>query len=170
VLRKLAFTILLFSSFSYAEIIDIPNCGTVNNIAIPCWRDYLRKNEGDESLPFYPYAKRPNGCSVLNSRPGESDIFVIKGDVYNFKSACDAHDLCYYTLNSKADDCNQMFLGKMITECHNSGSNKTRRFCVDRARVFFDAVESSKVFVHHYSQNNEIEYLQRAQEYISEQD
>lgn len=150
-----------------AQSLENLDCGSVNNISIPCWRDYLRKNEGDESLPFYPFAKRPNGCSVLNTRPGESDIFVIKGDVYNFKEACDAHDLCYYTPNSRADDCNQMFLEKMITECHNSGSSKTRHFCIDRAKVFFDAVESSKVFVHRYSQKNEFEYLQRVQDYIS---
>jgi hypothetical protein len=62
------FQAFLFSSEQPAMAQD---CGSKDGYSLPCWRDFLDSGEGDESLPLYPYAKRPNGCSIEGGRPGE---------------------------------------------------------------------------------------------------
>ena len=166
-LREAVFIFLtIFSAVSFSAY-EVEDCGSVNGISIPCWRTYLRRNEGDESLPFYPYAKRPNGCSLLNQMPGKSDEFTIKKDTYNFKEACNTHDRCYYTLNSDQHECNQSLLANMNMACTQSGSVDTRIWCFDRAKVFYDAVESFSPIVHRYSQFLENSYLSRVEKYLS---
>lgn len=83
------------------------DCGSVNGIMLPCWDDYLGDGEAGESLPYYPYAKRPNGCSVPGSVPGAHDTINLFGITISFTGVCNAHDRCYYTLGTNARDCNQ---------------------------------------------------------------
>lgn len=149
-------------SMVHAEQLD---CGEYNGIKLPCWKRYLRKNEGSESLPFFPYAKRPNGCSVLNLPPGTMDTFEILDDTFSFKDACDNHDACYYTLRSDRAICNTIFLEKMTAECSH-GSNITRPLCLARANTFHDAVVASSAIVHAYSQSLQIDYFKQVEIFI----
>ena len=63
----------------------------------------------------FPYAQGPDGCSGPN-RPEE--VRDTWGPV-NFTPACQAHDICYYTLGSSSRDCNDRFLKNLDQACHH---------------------------------------------------
>lgn len=157
---KILMALIGFSVFAQMD------CGSKDGFQLPCWETYLRHNESEESLPFYPYAKRPNGCSFLNQRPGESDEIIVGNDTYSFKSACNFHDSCYYSLKSDEHSCNKKFLSKMHQACLDSGSDETRFWCFARAKMFFEAVEKSSPVVFRYSQAIQWHYLHRVEKYI----
>jgi len=135
------------------------DCGEFHGIKLPCWKNFLGVNESIESLPYYPYVKRPNGCSVFIKRPGTEDEFEVEGDKYNFKSACNTHDKCYYKLGSNPQKCNHAFLDNMIKNCDENGSNETRPTCYHRANLFYKAVQAAKVIAFNHAQNLEAKYL-----------
>ena len=63
----------------------------------------------------HPYAKKPDGCSGYQSPKEVRDTW---GKV-SFKSACDTHDRCYYTLKSSWKKCNKNFAGDLAKACRN---------------------------------------------------
>jgi hypothetical protein len=65
-------------------------CGSVDGISLPCWEEYLGDGEGNESLPDYPYAKRPNGCSVPGAIPGANDTITVFFIEIGFTDICNA--------------------------------------------------------------------------------
>ena len=96
-----AFLICCTYGAAYAQ-----SCGSADGIELPCWKDFLDRGEGDESLPDYPYAKRPNGCSIPYIVPGSQDNFASLGYDFSFRSACNTNDICYYTLGTSPEICN----------------------------------------------------------------
>lgn len=162
--KSLIFILSAYTCTSFATTTD---CGAVNGIAIPCWRTYILGKGGDESLPYYPYGRRPNGCSIIIKKPGQVDEFKIKNDVYSFKKACDAHDRCFYTPNSEARVCNHILLEKMNKACAESGSDETRFWCYERAGVFYNTVEVAAPIAHTYSQTIENLYLEKVRKYLA---
>lgn len=161
---KIIICLFLCSLFSFANAEQM-DCGEYDGIKLPCWKKYLRKNEGEESLPYFPYAKRPNGCSVLNLPPGTMDTFEIFDDLFSFKDSCVQHDACYYTLHSDPAICNKFFLENMTLECSH-GTKVTRPLCMARAKTFHNAVLLSSSIVHAYSQSLQIDYLDQVGKYI----
>jgi hypothetical protein len=163
-LNILTFLLITLSPHLFAQGTPT-DCGEYKGVSIPCWRDYLRNNEGDESLPYFPYAKRANGCSVLNYKPGKADIFHADGEIYNFKMSCDWHDTCYYSLDSDREICNENFINLLAREC-NHGTSEASALCMKRANTFYQAAKSASLVVHTYSQTLEKLYLKRAYEYV----
>ena len=97
------------------------SCGTMHGVDLPCYTDYLDANEGPESLPNYPYAKSPNGCSIPEYKPGEWDAWRLtyKGFGFNisFRKACIKHDTCYYTPGTSPNQCNTQFHHDLNVAC-----------------------------------------------------
>ena len=100
------------------------DCGKLNGVSLPCYRNLLSRNEGEESLPFYPYAKRENGCSIPPAKPGANDTIRMASININFTDICNKHDRCYYTVGTRAlQDCNIPFYNKMRARCEREISN-----------------------------------------------
>lgn len=103
------------------------DCGTIKGIEIPCWDSYLESEapwfEGSESLPYYPYAKRPNGCSIPGAKPGANDSINILNINISFRDICDKHDKCYYTLGTTPWECNKPFEERLRARCEREISN-----------------------------------------------
>jgi hypothetical protein len=166
-------------------------CGSKDGIRIPCTKDYLDKSvgglavEGLESYPLYPYAKRPNGCSIEGTKPGSLDNFASLGHNYSFREACNQHDACYYTLGESPERCNSRFAENLANACTrgvqgrirwndvlSSGTLRSKAFmyCIQRARVVGSAVVAGGLpFPNNWfdrAQANQRNYLARVNEYV----
>lgn len=176
---KMALVFAIFSCFSMAHALDSGDiaeltppavveeisCGEFQGVKLPCWTDFKRSNEGDESLPFFPYAKRPNGCTVFNYRPGEMDTFEARGEHFSFKEACDNHDKCYYTLGSLRNECNKAFYEDLSKECSH-GNETSKPACMRRASIFYNGVSLAASIVHTNSQERQQAYIERVMKYV----
>jgi len=175
----------LFISTSFLLLIEpvkAQDCGSKNGISIPCWDDFKDSDEGSESLPFYPYAKRPNGCSIPGGRPGEYDNFGSLGYDFSFREPCNNHDRCYYTLGTDAHDCNTRYRAELFQVCHNGASQalKPQDFltggasraaainnCLTRADFMSQAVFAAQQRYHTEAQNTQADYLRAVNNYIA---
>jgi len=164
------FSSLLLSSFLFCSLYlqaqENLDCGSVDGVELPCWREFLGHNEADESLPYYPYVKRPNGCSLYFFPPGSYDAFKTKNQHYSFKNACMSHDRCYYQLDSKARICNENFRLDLKSECLKAPSILEFNYCQKRAEVFYRAVVLFSRISHDYAQELTRAYLQKVDEYL----
>ena len=88
----------------------------------------------------HPYAKKPDGCSGINSPKEVRDTW---GPV-NFTKACNEHDKCYYTEGSKAKDCNSEFLTNLLVACAQAKikDRKVRAACTVLATSYAAGVEA----------------------------
>lgn len=73
-----------------------------------------------------PYAQMPDGCSSWSDNPEQ--VRDSWGPV-NFRTECDKHDRCYYTLGSSANDCNNDFIKNLKRACDN-GLTREVKVCV----------------------------------------
>jgi hypothetical protein len=176
--------LILTSSLFLTEPVKAQDCGSKNGIAIPCWDDFKESDEGNESLPFYPYAKRANGCSIPGGRPGEYDNFGSLGYNFSFREPCNNHDRCYYTLGTDANDCNTRYRAELFQVCHNGASQplKPQDFltggtsraaainnCLTRADFMSQAVFAAQQKYHPEAQNTQADYLRAVNNYIANQ-
>ena len=60
-----------------------------------------------------------NGCSIPFTAPGSYDNFLSLGYDFSFRNACDAHDMCYYTLGSSPEACNVDYINNLNDICYN---------------------------------------------------
>lgn len=171
----------LFPLLAHAE-----TCGKSQGISIPCWRTYLNGGnfptpaDGDESLPFFPYAKRPNGCSIPGGPPGSMDDmeFTYNGIGYkvSFREVCNAHDRCYYSPNNPgASVCNTAFAKGLVKVCTDGlktidgtivGLAGPARMCRSRADIIIAATVATQDTFYKAAQENERLYLSRVEEYV----
>lgn len=157
-------------------------CGSVNGIAIPCWNDFLGDKEGDESLPLYPYAKRPNGCSIPGFIPGKLDSFIYSDYQFNFRDVCIQHDYCYYTLGTDAQVCNEDYAIGLKRECErgytyplssadflSAGAIRLAaiQHCHAQAGTMITAVFTSQYIFHADAQEMQRTYLGWVQAYVN---
>lgn len=68
---------------------------------------------------LYPYASRPDGCSA----EGLQDLYNQSNDISDdnewLGKVCNAHDQCYYTQGTTAQECNAQFIVEMVDACNN---------------------------------------------------
>jgi hypothetical protein len=177
------FEVFLFASEQPAKAQD---CGSKDGYGLPCWRDFLDSGEGDETLPLYPYAKRPNGCSIPGGRPGEYDNFGSLGYDFSFRDVCNRHDRCYYTLGTIGIQCNNDFTQGLFKVCKDGASQRLRpqdiltggasraiaiENCLRRAEWMSQAVVTGGLpfpgNYHQEAQNKQRRYLNKVGEFIA---
>lgn len=161
---------------------SLADCGRLNGILLPCYRDLLSGHEGNESLPLYPYAKRENGCSIPGAKPGANDTVSIASINISFTDICNKHDRCYYTLGTRAlHDCNSPFEKEMRARCEREISNhaftaadlvtfgSTRAgvlaICYAKAEAMAQATAGTSDRYHTEAQRNQEAYLEKIKMY-----
>ena len=169
-----AFSILMLPQAAKAQ-----DCGTKDGISLPCWRNYVGSGEGDESLPLYPYAKRPNGCSIPEGRPGEYDNFGSLGYDFSFTDVCNDHDRCYYTFGTTPSQCNLAYKRDLLKVCRDGifqrltpqdiltvGASRQAAVsnCLSRAETMSTAVIAAQSKYHSEAQSIQKAYLARVDE------
>lgn len=157
-------------------------CGTLDGITLPCYFDYLEGEEGRESLPYWPYAKRPNGCSIPGAKPGEYDNALSYGYDFSFKKPCDEHDICYYTLGTDPTTCNEAFEKGLLRVCEEGSRQPLKPWdiitfgqdrrnatanCYLRADFMTIAVKQYQDEYHSKAQFFQRDYKERAEAYAS---
>jgi hypothetical protein len=179
---------LVFSNISFGgDFPTVPgDCGSFPGVGTfgigyeaPCYTDFLEENDSVEtSRPYYPYAKRPNGCSMPGSKPGEYDSFDHAGIEFSFTEPCNTHDRCYYNpdSNTSAENCNATFWTDLMSECGKAwtadlsiadilsgGSIRTVAYagCIASATSITVIVESAAFQVFEKARASEAEYLRR---------
>jgi hypothetical protein len=87
----------------------------------------IKENGDTTHAALYPYAHRPNGCSIPEKT---LDLFTdVELDLINrdgatgFKSSCDEHDKCYYDTSKDVDTCNRDFTGRLKESCRIYAGN-----------------------------------------------
>ena len=74
---------------------------------------------------FYPYAKKPDGCTT----DGLEDLYrqsnKISDDNKWLTEACNEHDRCYSTIGTTSQECNSQFIVSAIDACNDITSEKT---------------------------------------------
>mmetsp|Transcript_16332 Transcript_16332/g.39186 ORF Transcript_16332/g.39186 Transcript_16332/m.39186 type:complete len:149 (-) Transcript_16332:1539-1985(-) len=84
----------------------------------------------------------PNGCPTgVPSSLGSAD----------FTLACQKHFICYYTIGTKADDCNNWFLNDLITACETT----TNFFCKPAVRAAHAGFVATADFYHGRAQQGQ---------------
>ncbi|MBW4449207.1 MAG: hypothetical protein KME38_20685 [Spirirestis rafaelensis WJT71-NPBG6] len=160
-------------------------CGVKDNYRLPCWKDFLDSKEGAESMPLYPYAKRPNGCSI-GENPGEYDNVGSHGYNFSFKEVCNAHDKCYYTLGTSPEACNAAFAAELAIVCRDnarqlpsikvaveevlsSGGSRLAAIknCYDRAKVMTDVTIAVQYKYHKLAQDKQARYIKKVNDFIT---
>ncbi|KJH69657.1 DUF4189 domain-containing protein [Aliterella atlantica] len=156
-------------------------CGVKNGIPLPCWTEFLEDGEGEETLPLYPYAKRPNGCSIPGGRPGEYDNFGSLGYNFSFREACNRHDRCYYTLGTTPGQCNIPYAQELLQVCKDGifqplkpqdvvSSGKSRATaianCEIRAEWMSKAVIAGQSKYHQEAQEKQARYLRKVDDFL----
>lgn len=160
------------------------DCGSINGVDLPCWQDYLSSDgyEGDESLPYYPYAKRPNGCSFPQTTPGTHDIINVAGLAISFSDICNQHDRCYYTLGTVPWECNSPFTESLRARCvyefmHQPvnaldvlslgvSREEAQVLCNTEAMLISGAVIGAQNYSHRLAQERQREYLARVDRFV----
>ena len=160
------------------------DCGSINGIALPCWKDYLSVDgfEGNESLPYFPYAKRPNGCSFPKAIPGTKDSINVSGLMISFTDICNVHDRCYYTLGTTPWECNAPFQDSLRARCVYEFMNQplntldvltlgvsreeAQILCNTEAMFVAGAVIGAQDYSHRLAQERQREYLARVDQFI----
>lgn len=179
----IVFEVFLFASEQPAKAQD---CGSKDGYGLPCWRDFLDSGEGDETLPSYPYAKRPNGCSIPGGRPGEYDNFGSLGYDFSFTDVCNRHDRCYYTLGTVGIQCNEEFTRGLFQVCKDGALQRLRpqdiltggvsraaavQNCLLRAEWMSKAVVTGGLpfrgNYHQEAQDKQSKYLKKVEEHIA---
>ena len=160
-------------------------CGSVDGISLPCWEDYLGDGEGSESLPEYPYAKRPNGCSVPGAMPGANDTITLFFIEVGFADICNAHDRCYYTLGTTPRECNEPFKSGLRDRCdeviaaHVEGGwdvvtrgisvATALEACHTKADAMAMGVIAAQQMSHAQAQMKQQRYLERVNAYVEQE-
>lgn len=177
----LAILTTFFPLLAHAE-----TCGTSEGISIPCWRTYLdggnfvTPHDGNESLPFFPYAKRQNGCSIPGGRPGLMDnlqfTYAEIGYKADFREVCNAHDRCYYSPNDPgASECNAAFAAGLHKVCAEGlksvagvlvGTAGATAVCFAKANSLIMATVAVQDIYYKAAQENERLYLLRVKEFV----
>lgn len=74
---------------------------------------------------FYPYAKKPDGCTA----DGLTDLYrqsnKISDDDKWLTEACNEHDRCYSTIGTTSQECNSQFIVRAIDACNTISAEKT---------------------------------------------
>jgi hypothetical protein len=159
-------------------------CGSVDGIVLPCWKEYLSDGEGNESLPDYPFAKRPNGCSVPGAIPGANDTITLFFIEIGFTDICNAHDRCYYTLGTTPRECNEPFKSGLRARCddviaaHVEGGwdivtrgisiATALEACHTKADAMAMGVIAAQQMSHAQAQINQQKYLTRVEAYVKQ--
>lgn len=181
------FPLLVIEGFLFAveQPAKAQDCGSKDGYSLPCWRDFLDSGEGDETLPLYPYAKRPNGCSIPGGRPGEYDNFGSLGYNFSFRDICNRHDRCYYSLGTIGIQCNDEFTRGLFQVCKDGASQRLRPQdiltgggsrvaavdnCLRRAEWMSQAVVTGGLpfpgNYHQEAQSKQSRYLSKVEEFI----
>jgi hypothetical protein len=160
------------------------DCGSIDGIPIPCWGDFLSEGEGDESLPYYPYAKRANGCSIPGDTPGSGDTITLFNITISFADICNTHDRCYYTLGTRAWECNEAFTIGLRRHCEReisahalngwdvvtfgASTATVLQTCYTKAKAMAVGVIGAQAICHPKAQRLQQEYLDRVDAYLEE--
>ena len=171
---------------AFEQPVKAQECGSKDGYSLPCWRDFLDSGEGDETLPSYPYAKRPNGCSIPGGRPGKYDNFGSLGYDFSFRDVCNRHDRCYYTLGTTGIQCNDGFTQGLFQVCKEGAFQRLRPQdiltggasraaavdnCLRRAEWMSQAVVTgglpSPGNYHQEAQSKQKRYLSKVEEFIA---
>jgi hypothetical protein len=74
---------------------------------------------------YYPYAKRPDGCTT----DGLEDLYKQSNEISDddawITEACNEHDRCYSTLGTTSQECNSQFIVRAIDACNEISAKKT---------------------------------------------
>ncbi len=95
----------LFTLFSTIVSLSYSNTAHADIQGIPYNADFPKAQ--------YPYAQAPDGCSGIKSTKEVRDTW---GPV-DFSGACNTHDKCYYTVDSKWNTCNERFYSDLRAAC-----------------------------------------------------
>jgi hypothetical protein len=159
---------------------DYGRCGSINGIELPCWRDFLSEEDGDGSLPYYPYAKRPDGCSIPGETPGKYDNFSLLDFEFSFRGSCNQHDRCYHTLGTDPGSCNDSFLYNLNAACVSGlfqapnwydlvgGRAAAVSACLGLANSVWTAVKVGQSSAHSNSQQRQREYFAMVDQWLDE--
>jgi hypothetical protein len=178
---------IISSTLLFPQPATAQGCGVKDGYPLPCWTDFLDDGEGNESLPQYPYAKRPNGCSIPFGRPGEYDNLGALGYNFSFREVCNQHDHCYYTLGTRPEDCNSAFAMRLTKVCKDGETQLPRnittgvgevlsgggsranaiRNCYERAKHMSEVTIAVQYKYHPAAQNIQKRYLRKVAEYIA---
>jgi hypothetical protein len=185
--RKRVALLVILSVFTIPATSSATDCGSVYGVQLPCWNTYIESGspsfEGGESLPYYPYAKRANGCSILGAKPGTNDSINIANINISFKDICSEHDKCYYTLGTSPWGCNKPFEAALRSRCEKEISNhafhgmdivtlgmsraNTLAACYAKAAAISSAVIGTQNKYHKEAQEAQKEYEERVGNHIS---
>lgn len=167
-------------------IVQQADCGSVHGISLPCWDDYLSGDgpEGSESLPYYPYAKRPNGCSFPGATPGTNDLIKVAGITIRLTDICNEHDRCYYTLGTTPWQCNDPFQNRLRARCVSEfakqapntfdiltagiAREEAQILCGVETMVVAGAVIGTQDSRHQLAQERQRDYLSRVDRFVKE--
>jgi len=160
----------------------VSDCGSTDGVALPCWTDFKDSDAGDESLPYYPYAVRPNGCSIPGAKPGSRDTLhtvAPPGFTFSYKAACNNHDRCYYTVGTNAAACNRQFSKDLLKACEKATGKPreplatallpaAKSECKTRAAATVSSVRAVQGKYHPEAQRKQQRYLARVEQYVAE--
>jgi RHS repeat-associated protein len=74
-----------------------------------------------------------NGCTGVPDAPYHPNA-------YSFKSACDAHDICYEICGASKAGCDVSFLNDMLTICNSLSAGPLKSNCRSNAYIYYAAV------------------------------
>lgn len=74
---------------------------------------------------YYPYASKPNGCSIGELQYIYNAVDMFSNNDQYFDKACDKHDKCYYTIGSTYQECNDAFIVNITDACHHIDKQNT---------------------------------------------
>lgn len=108
----------------------------------------------------YPYAQAPDGCSGYW---GTSEVRDTYPGGVSFRAACNAHDVCYYSLGSNANTCNDQFLNALNRECRETFDLRSLdpryNLCVSTAATMYAIVKAFQNETFAEAQNLQSNYL-----------
>ncbi|MBD2679749.1 MULTISPECIES: hypothetical protein [Nostoc] len=84
------------------------------------YNSYKLPYNSDFPKAYYPYAQRPDGCSLPWEEPGLHDKFQFGSYEANFRPACYEHDKCFYTIGSSFDECSRNFYAATRAACEKA--------------------------------------------------
>jgi hypothetical protein len=136
-------------------------------------------------LPYYPYAKRPNGCSIPRTSPGSNDTINLFNINISFTDICNAHDRCYYTLGTTPSECNEPFESGVRARCEKAiadhaengwdvatlGASRATALetCYTKAEAMAVAVIGAQKLFHLVAQKREQNYLDKVNAYVEQE-
>jgi hypothetical protein len=102
-LIRLSIVFITILTLSYASIAQADVSGIPSNSDFPNAQ--------------YPYAQALDACSGVTDRPDSNGEIRDTWGPVDFRGACDTHDMCYYTVGSNWNTCNERLYSDLRAAC-----------------------------------------------------